>query len=104
MNEKYIFEHIKTKGWRYNQTTGEVFSHTGKLMNNVEKSGYIKCCIKIDKIPYRFFSHRFAWFYIHGIIPDTIDHINRIKFDNRLINLRNISKKENTYNTRISLG
>ena len=44
-------------------------------------------------------SHRLAWFYIHGEWPiGLIDHINGIKTDNSLINLRIVSAEGNSQN------
>lgn len=44
-------------------------------------------------------AQRLAWYYVHGEWPeDDIDHINRDKLDNRLANLRIISRSENLKN------
>jgi len=44
-------------------------------------------------------AHRLAWLYVHGVMPpDEIDHINRVKNDNRLANLRSVSHQENHHN------
>ena len=44
-------------------------------------------------------SHRLAWLYIHGCLPkDDIDHVNRDKLDNRLVNLREASRSQNKQN------
>jgi hypothetical protein len=42
--------------------------------------------------------HRLAWFYMHGYFPKSIDHINGIRTDNRLCNLRVASNDENVMN------
>ena len=44
-------------------------------------------------------ANRLAWFYVYGEWPkQCIDHINRIKTDNRIANLRDVSHKENMAN------
>jgi hypothetical protein len=44
-------------------------------------------------------AHRLAWLYAHGNWPDgEIDHINLVKTDNRLSNLRVVTRSENTSN------
>lgn len=44
-------------------------------------------------------AHRLAWLYVYGVWPtDQIDHINRIRTDNRIANLREVSHKQNNQN------
>jgi hypothetical protein len=43
-------------------------------------------------------AHRIIWMYVNGEWPDTIDHINGVTDDNRLLNLRNVSNAENRFN------
>jgi hypothetical protein len=53
--------------------------------------------IKIDQKLYR--AHRLVWLYIHGSLPGAeIDHVNRIRGDNRIANLRAATKSENGQN------
>ena len=42
--------------------------------------------------------HRLIWLYVHGELPEFIDHINRIPTDNRIANLRPVTKKQNQEN------
>ena len=54
--------------------------------------------IYIDGISYR--AHRIAWLYVKGYFPEHgIDHRNRIKSDNRWINLRHVTQACNAKNT-----
>jgi len=47
------------------------------------------------------FAHRLAWALVHKRWPDgDIDHINGIKDDNRIENLRDVSKSINLQNRR----
>ncbi len=43
-------------------------------------------------------AHRVAWFIHHQTQPTSLDHINRIKSDNRISNLREVSLSLNTHN------
>ena len=62
--------------------------------------GYIKICID-GKIYSR---ARLTWLYHHGKFPDNqIDHINRIRDDDRIENLRDVTQTENR-NHRLPLA
>lgn len=46
-------------------------------------------------------SHRIIWLMIHGHSPEQVDHINGIRNDNRLENLREVDHQENHRNVGI---
>jgi hypothetical protein len=61
------------------------------------KDSYGHLGIEIDGR--RYLSHRLAWLFVHGVWPDhQIDHINRIRDDNRIENLRDVSGVVNANN------
>ena len=46
-----------------------------------------------------YYAHRLAWLYVHGYFPEgELDHINRVCSDNRIKNLRHVSRKCNRRN------
>ena len=74
------------KGVRVNSAVGVISSR-----------GYI--IIRVYGVCYR--AHRLAFLYVYGEIPsDQVDHINGIKTDNRMINLRETDQSENMKNTK----
>ena len=93
------------KYFDYNQETGsltwkEVPKYTnielGDEVGTINNKGYRKL-----KVLGRIYSaHRVIWFAEKGEEPNCIDHINGIKDDNRIVNLRNVSQQENCMNRR----
>lgn len=50
----------------------------------------------------RYVAHRIIWLMVHGNWPkQDIDHINGNRQDNRLFNLRSVSRSDNLRNTKI---
>jgi hypothetical protein len=90
----------------YNAATGEfrrLKKRGGRDVGSV--AGYINKSlgyVLIEVLGKTYFAHRLAWLYMHGEWPRyTIDHINRCKSDNRMVNLRDIEHCENGRNVGI---
>lgn len=65
------------------------------IIGSPQNMGYLKVTI----FGKSYLLHRLAWFYIYGLWPLLgIDHINGIKTDNRLCNLREASQAQNMAN------
>lgn len=44
-------------------------------------------------------AHQLAWFFVHGVMPqEDIDHINGVRTDNRIVNLREATRSQNCAN------
>lgn len=69
----------------------------GQRAGTIDRHGHRLICLNLE----RFFAHRLAWLYVHGEWPKgQIDHINGIKDDNRIENLRLSTQAQNTKNSR----
>lgn len=70
----------------------------GQVAGYKNKEGYIVICID-NKIH---LAHRLAWLYIHGEWPQNqIDHINGVRHNNKINNLRLATNQENQKNRKL---
>jgi hypothetical protein len=65
-------------------------------LTGVDADGYLYGSI----FGYNFFAHRAGWMIETGRTPDSLDHINGEKDDNRLVNLREATVQDNARNMR----
>lgn len=69
--------------------------YAGKTaLAGAHKHGYLQ----VDINGRKFLAHRVIWKITHGTNPDNIDHVNGARSDNRISNLRSVSKLENGRN------
>lgn len=69
----------------------------GKPAGGVDGKGYVR--IRTEGNNWN--AHRVIWKLVHDEEPEYVDHINGNRADNRLCNLRSVSKTENARNTRL---
>lgn len=71
----------------------------GDVIKSVNSTGYVR--LAIDSKQYS--AHRVIWLWNYGYFPENqVDHINRVKGDNRLCNLREVSAACNVQNSCVS--
>lgn len=69
----------------------------GMQVGSADLHGYKT--VRIEKRSYKI--HRLAWLYVHGAWPvGDIDHINGNRSDNRIVNLRDVTRAVNLQNQR----
>jgi hypothetical protein len=70
----------------------------GNLAGTYDKNGYLRILYK-GKL---YMGHWFAWLYVYGKWPDNeIDHINGNPSDNTILNLRDVTRKQNMENKKV---
>jgi len=101
---EYLRERIE-----YNPDTGKLYwkahatmepkwsgRYVGKeAFKNEQSAGYLQGMLDYRK----YLAHRIAWAIYYGEWPDEVDHINHDKHDNRIANLRSVTRDENGRNT-----
>ena len=96
-----MFEYIDGK--LYNKYTRNSRAIKGSETSTCDTyGGYRKVGIAGKRYP----THRVVWTLLKGAIPEglEIDHINRQRDDNRIENLRLVTRKENAFNLKSSKG
>jgi len=80
-----LFKFTKNGNFRKSTQVGSINS-AGYRMINIERKSYME--------------HRLIWLYHYGEWPKyEIDHLNRNRSDNRIENLRDVTRKINIQNT-----
>lgn len=97
--------HVLRKLFHYDPETGSLRRYPHIRNPNMgpeakpDYSGYAAVNLKLGSQNRRFLAHRLIWCWMTGEWPvDQIDHINRIKSDNRWCNLREATRSQNEMN------
>ena len=101
------------------QNKEEAIKYAAKLITYDAESGHLYWNVNISKFikagrrvgckgsggyryltmhNYRILEHRLCWWIVHNKFPDQIDHINGVRSDNRLCNLREANNSQNNMN------
>lgn len=89
------------RGWKMfnSRNVGKPAGHEWPKKNS--RTSYMQIGIDGQK----YLAHRLAWLYIHGTWPDnSIDHIDGSGLNNKLINLRDVTPRQNSMNRKTNLN
>lgn len=70
----------------------------GEEVGSSPNNGYLRTAVKGVGV----YQHKLAYWWVHGEIPEIIDHINRDRTDNRIANLRAGDRTMNNRNLGLS--
>lgn len=102
-----LTQEILKEHFRYDPETGHFFWAKQNKWNHKDLINPISCQDRYGYVVvgsvlsgkfknYRV--HRLIWIYVHGQIKHEIDHINGVRNDNRLCNLREVTHQQNMMN------
>jgi len=97
-------DQLKQRLW-YRPETGDFYWRIAPTNNmqpwqkagSPSTEGYVQIMVCARKYP----AHHLAWLYVHGVMPDHVDHINQIKADNSIGNLRLATQSQNNMNKKV---
>jgi hypothetical protein len=91
------------KGYTYDEVTGKIYGVRGKEITRI-KDGYIRTSVFIDGKYHNLYGHQLAYYIKYGKVVDCIDHIDGDRSNNRIVNLREVTKQQNLFNNHIAKG
>ena len=101
ITQEFLKEHLEYRDghlwWIKPRQRVKVGQQLGSCYSNGYRVGMLK--------GKRYKEHRLIWLYHYGVWPkEHIDHINGIKDDNRIENLRECTQQQNNFNRKSAKG
>ena len=96
-------KYAKERGFKYDPLTGKIYGIKGKEITRRHK-GYIAINLFIQGKNENLFAHQYAYWLCFNEIVEELDHINGVRDDNRIINLRSVTPQQNQWNRRTAKG
>ena len=95
----------KEKGFFYCPVSGEIRGVYGKIIKNKDRYGYSMIQLIIEGKKYYILGHRLAWYLHYGHLPfNSIDHIDGVRSNNKIDNLRDVTNQQNQWNKTTAKG
>jgi hypothetical protein len=99
MTELEKCELAKSKGYTYCPVSGELRGVLGNVITNDTKEGYIRCVLRFQEKRFFILGHRLSWYLHYGHLPvNSIDHIDGVRSNNKIENLRDVTAQQNQWN------
>ena len=104
--QEFILEALRLNVIFVNKVTGVVYNRYGAPWICISTRGYRVGTVHINGTRKQLKAHQVVWLSVHGAIPTGVmlDHINRDKLDNRILNLRLATSRGNSLNRRSYKG
>ena len=99
--ERRAFEEHLLSTYRYDAATGKLINRkwNREYPGVIKKSnGYVYVVVFFQGDRFEIRKHRLVFFLVNSRFPKEIDHINGVKTDNRIENLREVNRSENELN------
>jgi len=94
-------EYFIQRGYTYDSETGNIYNRLGEILKATHSEGYVHIKTSINNKRINLLGHHFAWYSVYGNCDiEQIDHINGVRNDNRIVNLRNVTHQQNSFNTK----
>lgn len=105
MTELERCELAKAKGYTYNPITGDIIGIKSGVITLKSCYGYIYIILRVKGKKYNLRGHRFAWYLHYGELPKYhIDHIDGVRDNNKIDNLRDVTIQQNNFNFSSAKG
>ena len=94
LNSLFVYKDGKLF-WRSDRSNRKI--KAGDKAGNIDSRGYWRITLNYKEYP----EHRLIFMMHHGYFPKEIDHINNDCLDNRIENLREATRTENSFNRKL---
>jgi hypothetical protein len=104
MERKERCELAIQRGFTYDSKTGLIYNKKNKPIKGINSMGYYQICMGMNNKTINLLAHQFAWYWVYKECVECLDHINGIRDDNRICNLRSVTRQENQFNMKNAKG